>query len=261
MMDVTPAFLNEQASPSRFAERMFKQTGTVYRELENRQTLCFELNKHHYFIKKHFGIGLKEYLKNIFQFKKPVLGARNEYEAIKKLGALGVATPVFQAFYQKGIIPFRQHSFIITKALTDSMSLETALNENNQAVFQHKRTIIKSMANSIRLMHGAGTNHRDCYLCHFLLDMTRLKQGDIKLAVIDLHRAQIRKNLPIRWQIKDLAGLYFSSIHHTVSKRDRFRFLKHYFQRPLRDIIKQHGNMLKAVEQKALLLHKKHQEN
>jgi heptose I phosphotransferase len=58
-------------------------------------------------------------------------------------------------------------------------------------------------------MHRAGVNHRDCYICHFLLHTDRpVTADDFKLSVIDLHRAQTRADLPLRWRDKDLAALY-----------------------------------------------------
>ena len=57
-------------------------------------------------------------------------------------------------------------------------------------------------------MHRAGVNHRDCYICHFLLHTDRpIQASDLRLSVIDLHRAQVRDAVPRRWRDKDLAAL------------------------------------------------------
>lgn len=34
-----------------------------------------------------------------------------------------------------------------------------------------KRMLIKRVATMVRDMHAAGINHRDCYICHFLLHL------------------------------------------------------------------------------------------
>lgn len=94
----------------------------------------------------------------------------------------------------------------------------------------------------VRKMHQGGINHRDCYICHFLLHLPF--EGDeesLKISVIDLHRAQIRNSVPRRWRDKDLIGLYFSSLNIGLTKRDVFRFLKIYFALPLRDILRGRG--------------------
>ena len=58
-----------------------------------------------------------------------------------------------------------------------------------------------------------------------------------KLALIDLHRAGIRRVVPERWIIKDLAGLYFSCQHIGLTQRDKLRFMRHYRQQSLRTIM------------------------
>ena len=68
----------------------------------------------------------------------------------------------------------------------------------------------------VRDMHAAGINHRDCYICHFLLHLPFSgKEEELKISVIDLHRAQLRTRVPRRWRDKDLIGLYFSSMIST----------------------------------------------
>src|SRR5690606_40875569 len=52
----------------------------------------------------------------------------------------------------------------------------------------------------------SGVNHRDCYICHFLLHTDKaVDPDDLRLSVIDLHRAQVRDATPRRWRDKDLA--------------------------------------------------------
>jgi hypothetical protein len=88
------------------------------------------------------------------------------------------------------------------------------------------------------MMHRAGVNHRDCYICHFLLHTDKpVTADDFKLSVIDLHRAQTRAKITRRWRDKDLAALYFSALDIGLTRRDKLRFLKGYFQQPLRQIL------------------------
>jgi hypothetical protein len=85
-------------------------------------------------------------------------------------------------------------------------------------------------------------NHRDFYICHFLLDVTHgcehLDINSLRLYLIDLHRAQIRRNTPERWIIKDLAALYFSSKDIGLTKHDLLYFVKIYTNKPLRELMK-----------------------
>ena len=64
--------------------------GQVFRSVETRKTLRFSINETGFYIKRHQGVQIKEILKNICQLRMPVLGARNEFNAIQKLRDLNV---------------------------------------------------------------------------------------------------------------------------------------------------------------------------
>ena len=97
-----------------------------------------------------------------------------------------------------------------------------------------KKTFIKSVASICRDLHLGGMNHRDLYLCHFLVDAKLDPKKTIYL--IDLHRTQIRKKVNERWLIKDIGGLYHSAIKFGITERDCYRFLMTYFNCSLRDL-------------------------
>jgi len=114
-----------------------------------------------------------------------------------------------------------------------------------------KRMLVRRVATMVRKMHQAGVNHRDCYLCHFLLHLPFSgEERDLKLSIIDLHRAQIRRRVPQRWRDKDLIGLYFSSVNIGLTQRDILRFMKIYFATDLKAIFKSEGQLLSSYERK-----------
>ena len=109
-------------------------------------------------------------------------------------------------------------------------------------------------------MHRNGVNHRDCYICHFLLHTDRpVTADDFRLSVIDLHRAQTREHITPRWQRKDLAALYFSALDIGLTRRDKLRFLKGYYRQPLRDILRQQESLLAWLDRKARKLYERKQ--
>ena len=73
----------------------------------------------------------------------------------------------------------------------------------------------------------------------------------LKLSLIDLHRAQIREQTPRRWRDKDLASLYFSALDIGLTRRDLLRFLRIYFNRPLRSILLDEAPLLKQLGREA----------
>lgn len=231
--------------------------GQVYRELEGRRTLRTEVDGRGYFVKIHRGIGWGEIFKNLTTAKRPVLGAGQEWHALERLHQVGVPTMTAVAYGERGSNPARQHSFIITEELAPTVSLEDYSADWLQSPPDPvlKRALIAEVARMTGTMHRAGVNHRDCYICHFLLHTDRpVTVNDLRLSLIDLHRAQTRAKTPRRWRDKDLAGLYFSALGIGLTERDKLRFLSAYFQRPLREILRDEAELLRWLAQRAARL-------
>ncbi len=219
------AALWKDADPIAEADKL---EGEIFREVKTRRTFRFEVGGQGYFAKIHKGTGWREILKNLFQFKTPVLGAANEYHAIRLLEMLGVPTMTPAAYASRGSNPAAIESFLITEELTGIVSLEDYCRdwESSPPPFHEKAALTARLARTAAAMHDSGLNHRDCYICHFLL---KKSTGD--LHVIDLHRAQIRRRIPYRYRVKDVAGLYFSAMDCGLTRRDLLRFMAVYGRR------------------------------
>lgn len=236
--------------------------GQVYRELEARRTLRTEVAGRGYFVKIHRGIGWGEIVKNLLTAKLPVLGAGQEWRALERLHQVGVPTMTAVAYGERGSNPADQHSFIVTEELAPTVSLEDFSIDwvKQPPAPALKRALIAEVARMTGMMHRAGVNHRDCYICHFLLHTDRpITPETLKLSVIDLHRAQTRPKITLRWRNKDLAALYFSALDIGLTRRDKLRFLKGYFQQPLRQILGEEAALLSWLEGKAEKLYARKQ--
>jgi len=236
--------------------------GQVYRELEGRRTLRTEVEGRGYFVKIHRGIGWGEIFKNLLTAKLPVLGAGQEWQAVQRLHEVGVPTMTAVAYGERGSNPAAQHSFIVTEELAPTISLEDFSIDwvKQPPAPRLKRALIAEVARMTGMMHRAGVNHRDCYICHFLLHTDReVTAEDFKLSVIDLHRAQTRATISRRWRNKDLAALYFSALDIGLTRRDKLRFLRGYFQQPLRQILAEEAALLRWLEGKAQKLYERKQ--
>jgi len=228
-------------------DEVAKLSGEEFRRVKSRRTFRVEIDGRGYFIKHHLGVGWKEILKNLFQFKLPVLGAANEFAAIRKLEELDVPTMSCVAFGERGNDPAKRESFLITRELADMVSLEDfcAKWAENPPEESLRRDLVRKLGRSIGIMHANGINHRDCYLCHFLRD----KEGI--LHVIDLHRAQIRAKTPYRYAVKDVAGILFSALDCHVRRSDITEFLRSYTA----ETGKVPKKFLRAVERTAFRLY------
>ena len=236
--------------------RARQQQGKIFREKEGRRTVRFSLGEKHYFLKLHQGVGWREIIKNLLQFRLPVIGATNEWRAIKKLHQLNLHTMTAVGYGRRGFNPARQLSFLITDELTDTASLEElcAAWPQSPPGFALKHALIKQVAGIARTLHENGVNHRDFYLCHFLADVSmgreNLTAENLRLYIVDLHRAQIRNKTPLRWILKDLGGLYFSAFAIGLTSRDVLRFMRAYNGKSTRQSMDDRGFWLK-VERRA----------
>lgn len=246
--------LSQHITPLTF-EQFMQLPGKVYRSLENRRTVEVVLEGQTYFIKQHYGIGWKEIFKNILQLRLPVLSAKNEWLALKKLNQLGIHVPEIVGFGCRGMNPATRQSFIITKALPEHKSLEE-LSHEGKINANVKQTLIKKISQITKIMHDNGINHRDLYICHFLL-LANHNNYD-QLFLIDLHRAQIRKKIPTRWLLKDLAALYFSIQNLGFTTRDYLRFIREYRKTSLRDIFNKEAAFWLKVKKRGNKLYQKH---
>src|SRR5690606_11893006 len=139
--------------------------------------------------------------------------------------ALGIPSLSAVAYGWRGRNPARQQSFIVTRELADVVQLDHYFEQHSVAI-NTRHLILDRLAGLVRALHGAGINHRDLYLCHFMLKPASLSaRQQPEIYLIDLHRAQCRAHVPLRWQVKDLAALYYSSLNLGVRRRDILRFL------------------------------------
>ena len=242
-----------------------KLQGEVFRALEARKTLRFSLDNISYFIKIHRGVGWFEIIENLIRLRLPVLGAKNEYVAIRKLERLNIDTMHIVGYAVKGWNPAKQQSFIITEDLINTISLEDFCEPwlETPPSFKLKYALIEKLAYISSTLHNNGINHRDFYICHFLMDISKgmepINEQPLKISLIDLHRAQLRDNTPERWRVKDIASLYFSAMTIGLTQRDFFRFIKNYHALSLRDCLTQYGDFWQKVVQQGQKLWRRKQ--
>jgi len=251
-LELSKPFAQQWKNKDPFVEAE-KLQGEIFRALEARKTLRFSLLGKSYFIKIHRGVGWFEIIENLVRLRLPVLGAANEYLAIKKLEQLNIDTMKIAGYGIKGSNPARQQSFIITEDLVNTISLEDFCRDWKKQTpdFALKYNLISKLVHISRTLHQNGVNHRDYYICHFLLEVSNDSNPDpenLKISLIDLHRAQLRQQTPERWIAKDIASLYFSAMDIGLTRRDFYRFMKLYNNCSLRDCLTQHANFWNRVE-------------
>jgi heptose I phosphotransferase len=238
--------------------------GKVHRAVKNRRTVEIELGGRRYFVKTHRGAGWREVFKNLLYGRAPIVSAEPEWLAIPALNRAGVMTPAVAGKGLRGRAPARLESFVVMEALDGMVSLEDLARDwrglEGGRRTQLKRALLDRIAAIARRMHGAGMNHRDFYLCHFLVrdrDWSKWKAGEeLQLVLIDLHRVQTRERVPERWLVKDLGGLLFSAFDAGLTRRDLLRFIAAYRQRPWREVLAREGKLWRQAAKNAARLYR-----
>ncbi len=264
MIWLAPDFAARLPRPWRRVADAFEIEGDVRKEIagRGRRTLRFELEGQGYFLKLHWGVGWKEIFKNLINGRLPVLGAANEWRALQRLPELGIETMRLEAYGREGRNPARQRSFVVTRELENCVSLETycARWRRSPPAPPLKWRLIERVAEMTRRLHQGGLNHRDLYICHFLLQQPWNGEPEkLHLHLIDLHRVQQRQRVPFRWLAKDLGSLWFSAMEIGLTRRDLLRFLRCYFDEPLRKSLERNARLLRAAEGRAERLREKWQ--
>lgn len=233
----------------------------VIKAKDNRRVLRFHLEGNCYYAKIHDGTGWREIVKNLASLRIPVVSAENEWEGIRCLRALGVPTYEAEGFGVRGLDPARRRSFLITRELDQVMDLETLAQQWRQRApgFAAKQTLLAKLAEIARTLHENGVNHRDFYLCHFLLDIHEGLDRALsapRIFVVDLHRLQMRSGgAPFRWRVKDLGALLYSAMQVGLTQRDIYRFIRLYTGEPLGPALKRHRRLWLAVYRRARDFH------
>lgn len=231
--------------------------GEVYRRAARRCTSRVEIGGKAYFAKIHEGVGWREIAKNVLAGKRPVLGARHDFEASRRLCARGVAVPEVAAFGEHGVNPARRRSFAIHDALEGFRSLEDVGHGwlATPPSVELKRTVLTEAGRLTAAMHAAAVCHRDYYACHLMANAARLDRGEAELAVIDLHRAKVHRRLPRRARVRDLGALLYSTSALPLTERDRLRFVAAYAGAPAGIELRRRGGFWRAVRRRAERLH------
>ncbi len=257
-LELSPALQQALGDQDVFS-RVMALGGEVFRDVRGRKTIRVQLAGQPYFIKQHFGVGWGEIFKNLLAFKVPVVSAITEKRAIEKLGEIGIATTPLAGFGSRGCNPASRQSFLITKDLGDILSLETLADQwlLSPPEPSFKRHLLLEVASLAARLHDSGLNHRDFYICHICLDLPQLRQGNIHLYLIDLHRVGIRETIRPQDRMKDMAALYFSAMNAGLAPRDYLRFLRRYRGKPIRQVMREEGDFWRQVQARAIKLYVK----
>lgn len=221
-------------------EALFGLTqGELVRQVKERHTsrvvLADANGGQAFYLKRHGAATWRDWVRPLLNLSWPILGARNEWDAILRFHAAGIPTVIPVAIGE-----FNGRSLLMTQDLETDFTLLDWVNQaadeatsspanSTAAQSERRRAVTSHVASIARRMHDRGIHHQDFYLNHLLWCGDR---SDLDIRVIDLGRATHARQLPWRWIIKDLAQLDYSA--RRLSCTERLRFLRLYLGRPFR---------------------------
>jgi len=150
-----------------------------------------------------------------------------ESVSARQLTAAGVRTPKTIAYGEQWGGLFEKRSFVITEKIPAAEALERKLpgyfdEPPTGTNLKRRREFIAQLADFIKTFHETNYRHRDLYFSHIFYD----NNGSFFL--IDLARAFKPMVLHRRFQIKDIAQVYYSAPGWHFSNTDRLRFYLGY---------------------------------
>ncbi|MFM9965158.1 MAG: lipopolysaccharide core heptose(I) kinase RfaP, partial [Planctomycetaceae bacterium] len=260
MLDLSAEISAQLGTGDAAFERIFQLTGPVFRNREGRETLRVEIGGQHYFLKRHWGYGWKFILRTLLTGGFPRISARTEHEAIQRCQKAGVLTVDVVGVGERGRNPATRQSFLLMRELSGCRDLEELCQTwpTQPPAPKFRQALVNAIGNTTRRMHAAGLNHRDYYLIHLWLEQPTIEDGELRLHVIDLHRAMWHRRLPLYWRVKDLAALLFSARDCGITKADCLRFIRAYRDRPLREVFTEESALWRLVLLRSNRLFRKH---
>ena len=91
-IELEPPLLGHFTADDGGFDALMAVDGEVYREVKGRRTVAFNRGGQRFFIKSHAGYPWADMLKTLLSLKRPVTGARQEWEGVEALERLGVRT-------------------------------------------------------------------------------------------------------------------------------------------------------------------------
>jgi heptosyltransferase-2 len=179
------------------------------------------------FLKRYENPPILVQFKNWLAHHKPTSCASCEFEPTRELPIAGINTPKVIAYGEQCSGLFEKRSFIITEKIPDAEALERQLprcfnSSPSPENLRLRRDFIIQLAAFVRKFHQTGYRHRDLYFSHIF------HSSDGTFHLIDLARAFRPALLRRRFQIKDIAQIYYSAPAEHFSRSDRLRFYLAY---------------------------------
>lgn len=201
-----------------FASVMALEGGRVARDFPGRRTVRLELKApdggtQAIFLKRYEANYLSTVGKLLRWLRWPgsVDEARQEWEALHRVSALGIRTATPIAVGQERSGGLVRRSFLMTAEIPGAVEGHTWM---ARLPAGERREFLRRVAAIARRLHGARLVHKDFYIGHILVAPI---DGGPELFLIDLQRVVQPAFFWRRWMLKDLGAMAYSTLNARAS--------------------------------------------
>jgi heptose I phosphotransferase len=224
------------------------RTAAVAKQLrDDRVTVRLEVHdpltgqQHAVYVKRHTRPPARDLVKDWIRLRRPLVGARPEWEALQQFHQAGLPTMEPILLGERG-----GSSLLMTRALDGCEKLSAprfGLSQPGISSPERER-LLAELPVLTQSMHRSGLHHQDYYLGHLFR-----RRDDGRLFIIDLGRARRLVPLSRHWIVKDLAQLRFSA--GGVTDDEWGEFLTAYLGHETDD---SRGALERAIDRKVLTI-------
>lgn len=215
-------------SRDRFHAKQGRSTARVVLEKGNRPLVVY--------LKRHFRLPWSARLAALVDPSGRYSPAAAEWSQLERVRAMGIEVPEVVAAGEHIGPRTDLRSFLMVAELSGCESLNESLPQlaarfDAREFFKLKQRLIAEMARITATLHAACVYHKDLYLCHFFVDLSKLELvgSSPRVVLIDLHRLRAHRLGSNWWRWKDLGQLLYSTYGvRGITNGDRNRFWLQY---------------------------------
>ena len=225
VQDISPETVMNWPVSSDYHTKQGRSTGRI----------CLGNGKLNIYLKRHWQLPWRHRLGSRVHRNGIWTPAAVEWRNLRWATQAGFRVPEPLALGEQHGPGLQLRSFLAIRELTGMLALHQAIplaySLMPESGFVHwKHQLLMQVVETARRLHRHRRYHKDLYLCHFYVNRPGSKTTSPgPLFLIDLHRLSHHRWGKWRWQVKDLAQLYFSTWGVTgLYEEDRLALMQHY---------------------------------
>ncbi len=180
-----------------------------------------------FYLKQFHKPSLKNDLLKVLEYGFPRTEAKTEWINARILEEEGFNTIPLAAYGERTVAGFEKISFFLSEEIPNARCIEEWFASSDDKVV--RKSVLLSLADTIRNMHRCGLSYPDLYLKHIYVPTKIPTKEAVRFSFLDLHRLRKKRRLSFQDRIRDLAAFCFSALP-VLSDEETDLFLQKYLE-------------------------------